>query len=101
MITAVLEYMGSENYSKVTPVIFELNMKFRYSETSDVSRMFDKCRENVVYDMGQILTYNIGTIVHQVPSSAIYSNSAWNKEAKIRASSWNTKLKKICSALSE
>ncbi len=95
MLTAVLECMGSENYRTVTPAIFEICMKVRYSENEVISSMYDKIRENVVYDMGQVITYSVGTIVHQIPSAAMYGDANFSRQMTFSIPQYNKKLEAI------
>ena len=52
-----LEAMASQNYRAVTPVVFEVAMKVRYTDDSQVAGMFDILKENVSFDVGQLYYY--------------------------------------------
>lgn len=52
-----LEAMASENYRSVTPVVFEVAMKVRYTDDAQVAGMFDILKENVSFDVGQLYYY--------------------------------------------
>jgi hypothetical protein len=49
-----LEAMASENYRSVTPAVFEVAMKVRYSSDAQSSRMYDILRSTVSFDMGRL-----------------------------------------------
>ena len=93
MLTAVLECLGSENYRRVTPAVFEICMKIRYSENETDSMMFDKIRENIVYDLGQII-YD-GTIIHQLPGHGMYNKQNWSRQTMIQVPMLNNSFKSI------
>lgn len=101
MLTAVLECMGSENYRTVTPAIFEICMKVRYSENEVVSSMYDVIRKNVVYDLGQVITYSVGTIVHQIPSAAMYGGTNFNRQMAFSIPQYNKKLEDVNKVIRE
>ncbi len=49
---ASLEMMAAESYRLVSPAIYEINMKTRYSADSEMSQMFDLVREGIVFNFG-------------------------------------------------
>ena len=49
--------MASENYRSVTPAVFEVAMKVRYTDDAQVAEMFDILKENVSFDVGQLYYY--------------------------------------------
>ncbi len=55
-----LEAMGSANHRSVTPAIFEVAMKVRYTDDPQAARMYDIIRENVSFDIGQLYTKTLG-----------------------------------------
>ncbi len=66
---AVIEAMASEGYHTVTPVVFEVALKARYSDNSNDAMMFDKLRESVVMEIGLVFSDEIGGI----PSKALFT----------------------------
>lgn len=52
-----LEAMASENYRSVTPAVFEVAMKVRYTDDPQVADMFDILKENVSFDVGKLYYY--------------------------------------------
>jgi hypothetical protein len=55
-----LEAMASENYRSVTPAVFEVAMKVRYTDDPQVAEMFDILKENVSFDAGKLYHYAMG-----------------------------------------
>ncbi len=66
---AVIEAMASEGYHTVTPVVFEVALKARYSDDSNDAMMFDKLRESVVMEIGLVFSDEIGGL----PSKALFT----------------------------
>ena len=80
MSTAVIECMASEAYRKTSPMIFEQNMKYRYTPDSvgkgDSARMFDIIRESIAFDLGRIFS-DILSFMSEMPSKAASTSSSW------------------------
>lgn len=51
-----LEAMGSANHRSVTPVVFEVAMKVRYTDNPQTARMYDIIRENISFDIGRLFS---------------------------------------------
>lgn len=66
---AVIEAMASEGYHTVTPVVFEVALKARYSDDSADALMFDILRETVVMEIGLVFSDQIGGI----PSKGLFT----------------------------
>ena len=81
MSTAVIECMASEAYRKTSPMIFENNMKYRYTPDSagkgDSARMFDIVRESIAFDLGRIFS-DILSFMSEMPSKAAATSSSWS-----------------------
>lgn len=67
---AVIEAMASEGYHTVTPVVFEVALKARYSDDSADSMMFDKLRSSVVMEIGLVFSDEISG---GMPSKALFT----------------------------
>ena len=65
-VAAALECMASESYRKVTPALFELTMKYKYSKESKAAEMFDIIRETVVFDIGRLFCSNLDNISYSL-----------------------------------
>lgn len=57
-----LEAMGSENYRSVTPAVFEVAMKVRYSDDAQTSQVFDILKEGVSFDLGKLYGTSFGDV---------------------------------------
>lgn len=92
MGSAVLEALASESYRSLTPAIFEVVFKLRYSKDETSSQMFDKIKENISFDFGRIYSVELGK---QHPfREAILNNAAaaYSKNVKISQGTMATKL---------
>lgn len=80
MSSAVIECMASEGYRKTSPMIFEQNMKYRYTPDNAgkgaSARMFDIIRESIAFDLGRIFS-DILSFMSEMPSKAAASTSSW------------------------
>lgn len=74
---AVLESWAAEAYRTTTPAQFELNMKSRYSESSDESRMYDIIRSTVCFDLGRLFNPKLNNIT-DIYFKAVENGSSWN-----------------------
>jgi len=61
-----LEAMGSENYRSVTPAVFEVAMKIRYTDDPQVSEMFDILRAGLSFDLGVLYGYEFGGLTYNL-----------------------------------
>lgn len=66
---AFIEAMASEGYYTVTPAVFEIALKTRYSDDSQDAMMFDVLRESVVMEIGLVFSDQIDGI----PSKALFT----------------------------
>ncbi len=70
-----LEAMGSANHRSVTPAIFEVAMKVRYTDDPQAARMYDIIRENVSFDIGQLYTKTLGNNISTLFRTTALSNN--------------------------
>ncbi len=58
-----LEAIGSANHRSVTPAVFEVAMKVRYTDDPQTSGMYDLLREGISFDIGRLYasTFQNGT----------------------------------------
>lgn len=52
---ATLELMGAESYRYVTPAVYEVAMKLRYSKDDVDSEMYDYIRNSVKFELGRLM----------------------------------------------
>lgn len=74
---AVLECLASEGYRNVTPQVFEVAMKTKYSEDQEAAHMFDLIKNNLCFDMSRM--FDIGNY---------YTASAFRKEIVSGRNNW-------------
>ena len=63
---AALECLASESYRTVTPALFELTMKYKYSKESKAAEMFDIIRRTVVFDIGRLFCTNLENVPYNL-----------------------------------
>ena len=62
-VAATLELMCAESYKSVTPVIFELALKVKYSNDSVDSEMFDYIKDGITFEIARFLSVEFGNEV--------------------------------------
>ncbi|MBO5701134.1 MAG: hypothetical protein J6S71_01720 [Clostridia bacterium] len=83
---AVLECWASEAYRTTTPAQFEMNMKLRYSESSDEADMYNIIRNTVCFDLGRLFNNRLNKITDIFYKAAIENqNFAMISKAQSRA----------------
>ncbi len=73
---AVLECWASEAYRTTTPAQFEMNMKLRYSESSDEADMYNIIRNTVCFDLGRLFNNKLNKITDMFFNAA-KGNGSW------------------------
>ena len=92
-----LEAMASENYRSVTPAVFEVAMKVRYTDDPQVAEMFDILKNNVSFDVGQLYYYATEKLPAKVFSDTCLSGNPSGFLSALKRSERviNTKIKEI------
>lgn len=62
----VLECLSSEGYRIITPVLFEVTMKTRYSQDPVASKTFDTARAGVCFDLGRTYSDALGNLTYSI-----------------------------------
>jgi len=85
MASAVLECYASESYRKVTPAVFEISFKYKYSSGSDDVVMWDIVRESVSFELGRIFTTSLNNLSYSLFRNAVINNAAasWTTNFKV------------------
>ena len=94
MAGAIIECMASESYRTVSPALFEVALKFKYSQDDVASKMFDIAKSSVVFDLGRILSSSLGN-PSSTWQSAITGGGAWTTTVRAMSRPWNTKLEAL------
>ena len=71
---AVLEALASESYKNVTPAVFEITMKVKYSRDEESSQVYDIIRGSMVYDFGRIFNNDLGSKTYSLFRNAVRNN---------------------------
>ncbi len=92
-----LEAMASENYRSVTPAVFEVAMKVRYTDDPQVAEMFDILKENVSFDVGQLYYYATEKLPAKIFSDTCLSGNPGGFLSALKTSQRviNNKIKEI------
>ncbi|MBQ9079868.1 MAG: carbohydrate ABC transporter substrate-binding protein [Clostridia bacterium] len=56
MLSAYLETYASESYRQVTPQLFEVSLKVKYTQSNENAKMYDIIRESLTFDIGRIFS---------------------------------------------
>jgi len=78
----LIEAEGSENYRSVTPIIFELTMKSKYSSSEVSSKMYDIIRDGVVFDFGRIYGYSLNNYYPDFRNICFSGGTGWTTKVK-------------------
>lgn len=94
--SAVIEALAQEGYRTVTPEVFEVALKARYSDKPADAVMFDILRNSTVFEMGLVFSDQLDGI----PSKALFTlvnnkNSDWMSYMAKKKSSLESSLKKL------
>lgn len=94
MMAAVMECYASEGYRQVTPALFEITLKVKYSDDAVSAEMYDLIRENVTFDIGRIFSDSL--IGQGDFRNALTNNqNAWASVTKVRLKQFESKLKTL------
>lgn len=74
-VASVLECLASESYRQVTPAVFELSMKTKYSNDDISSKMFDIARETVSFDLGILYCTSLNNLTFSLFRDSIITGS--------------------------
>ena len=77
---AVMETYASESYRILSPQLYEVTMKYRFTDDSTSAEMFDVIRSSVVFDLGRIFSTNFKS-PYGTFEDAISSGIAWTRAA--------------------
>lgn len=81
-LSAVIQEMSFYNYKYVTPEIFDTSLKNRYADEPDDARMFELCREGIVFEMGRLANNAIDTSASSGYRSTVVSGqNTWSSKS--------------------
>lgn len=91
MAGAVIECMASESYRTISPALYEVALKAKYSQDDIASKMFDIAKSSVVFDLGRILSSSLGGPA-STWQNAISGGGAWTTMVRSMSKPWKTRL---------
>ena len=74
---ALLEALASDAYRNITPEIFEVALKYRYSLNKEDSRMYDIVRDGIVFDVGRNYADALGSAFGLFRNAVVNNNPNW------------------------
>jgi len=72
---AVLECFAVEGYHNVTPALFEIALKVKYTSDDDASEMYDIIRENLVFEFGRIYNESLNSLTQSMFRNTLYDGN--------------------------
>lgn len=92
---ATLELMAAESYRYVTPAVYEVAMKLRYSKDSVDSEMYDYIRNSVKIELGRVMCDCIDTYTASAFKKAVTAKSFETRSYQIKAVTIAKKLNEL------
>jgi len=91
---AVIECMASESYRTISPALYEVALKVKYSQDDVAAMMFDIAKSTVVFDLGRILA-NALSGPAGTWQTAITGSVSWTTTIKAQEKPWKKQLEKM------
>ncbi len=98
---AVLECLGSEGYRTISPALFEVGLKMKYSPDDLTAQMYDIQRASVSFDLGRPFNDSLDNVQMWFRSSLTNGDGDWISFYKSKESLLNEKFEDIVKALTE
>ena len=100
---AALEMLAAEGYQKVTPALFEISMKLKYSSDNEASRMYDIIRSTVSIDIGRIFSTELNNFTYSTFRDRCINNTAsqWSSAYKMAERKMKSLLTEINTAMAK
>ncbi len=100
MSAAVLECLASESYRTVSPALFEVALKVKYSSDEDSAVVYDIIRESNCFDFGRIFNDSMDAMTFNLFRNAVSNRSTdWMSIYAKSEKSLTKKLQKVVEAL--
>jgi len=81
MSAYVMELYASESYRNISPALYEINMKYRFTDDATSTEMYDIIRASVVFDLGRIFATAL-SIPFARFENAVTQKTAWSITVK-------------------
>ena len=100
MSAAVLECLASESYRTVSPALFEVALKVKFSSDDDAGKMYDIIRGSANFDFGRLFCANMGYLTYSLFRDAVVNgNTNWASTMKSQSKVLDKYLSKVVEAL--
>lgn len=95
----MLECLSSEGYRIITPVLFEVTMKTRYTTDAIAAKTFDMARAGVSFDLGRIYSDALGNLTYSIFRNCICKgNPNFSRSYSASLPALETKLEEMIAA---
>ena len=96
MSSAVLEALASESSKSITPAVFGVALKVKYSSDDKMAQMYDIIRASMTYDYGRVFTDNLDSLPHSMfRESVVGENTNWASTYAKREKTLQSKMDKL------
>ena len=100
MSAAVLECLASESYRTVSPALFEIALKVKFSQDAESAEMYDIIRSSATFDFGRIFCTNLDALTYSMFRDSVNSgNTNWMSTFQGKKKTLETKLAAVVEAL--
>lgn len=96
MSSAVLEALASESSKLITPAVFEVALKVKYSSDDKMAQMYDIIRASMTYDFGRVFTDNLDSLTYSMfRDSVVGENTNWASTYAKKEKTLQSKMDKL------
>ena len=96
MSSAVLEALASESSRLITPAVFEVALKVKYSSDDKMAQMYDIIRASMTYDFGRVFTDNLDSLTYSMfRDSVVGENTNWASTYAKKEKTLQSKMDKL------
>ena len=100
MSAAVMECLASESYRTVSPALFEIALKVKFSQDMESAEMYDIIRSSATFDFGRIFCTNLDSLTFSMFRDSVNSgNTNWMSTFQGKKKTLETKLAAVVDAL--
>lgn len=94
--SAVLEALAAVGYEDVSPALFEVAMKVKYSSDDDAAHMYDIIRESVTFDFGRVFANTLENIPYGLFRNLVRDNNTnWTSTYSGKKETYISKLESL------
>ena len=96
MSSAVLEALASESSKSITPAVFEVALKVKYSSDDKMAQMYDIIRASMTYDFGRVFTDNLDSLPYSMFRDSVDGeNTNWASTYAKKEKTLQSKMDKL------